>query len=534
MLSPSTQAPDTSALRSGHRGSPLPTGLFLLLTFIGFLSFYGLNAGEFYRTEGLRAIIAAEFLRSGNWIVPTLYGEPFFTKPPGMYAAIALASWPAGGVCEWSARVPSAIAAIGTVLLVFWYFGRQLGRRGGFVAAALLPLSFLWLDKATAAEMDMLQTFWVTASILFFLRALEGEESGMSEPRPQGSGSADAAPVRPRLSIFSARNRNEPSRSQGAIVWWLLSAAAMAGGVLTKWTAPAFVYGTAIPLLCWRRQLRFLWCRGHLLGVTVAVAICSTWLGAAVALSGWDVLYETVKREALVHLSPGHHHRPYPWGETLVHPFRVWAASLPVSLFALPALWPGFARSWDSRGRRLLQALHCWAWPNLLFWSLVPEHAVRQTFPLFPAIAGLAAMVWLAFLEGSLRWPLRHLSPVKTFSGTLVAWLIVKLVFVHVVVPGREHGRDPRKKGEQIAAAVPDGKVLYLFRLKDEGIMFYYARAVRRLTGPERLPSSREPAYCILDEAEWRAAQAEGLSEKLLALTDEQGAPVFLVRRPPR
>ena len=45
-----------------------------------------------------QAIIAAEFLRSGNWIVPTLYGEPLFTKPPGMYAAIALVSLPVGGV----------------------------------------------------------------------------------------------------------------------------------------------------------------------------------------------------------------------------------------------------------------------------------------------------------------------------------------------------------------------------------------------------------------------------------------------------
>jgi 4-amino-4-deoxy-L-arabinose transferase-like glycosyltransferase len=465
-----------------------------------FLSFYGLNVGELYRTEGLRAIIAAEFLRSGNWIVPTLYGEPFFSKPPAMYAGIALASSPVGAVREWSARLPSAVAAMSTLLLVFWYFGRQLGRRGGVVAAAVLPLSFLWLDKATAAEMDMLQTFWVTASVLFFLRALDAEESG----------------------------------SPGAVAWWLSSAAAMAAGVLTKWTAPAFVYGMGIPLLCWRRQLRFLWCRGHLLGVLLAVVICSTWLAAAANLSGWEVLYATVKREALVHLSPGHHHRPYPWTETLVHPFRVWAASLPISLFALPALWPGFVRSWDSRGRRLLQALHCWAWPNLLFWSLVPEHAVRHTFPLFPAIAGLAAMVWLAILAGSLRWPLRRLSPAVTLSGTLAAWLIVKLVFVHVVIPGREHGREPRKKGEQIAAAVPEGKVLYLFRLKDEGIMFYYSRVVRRLTGPEVLPSSTEPAYCILDEAEWRAAQAEGMSEKLLALSDEQGAPIFLIRRPPK
>src|SRR5205823_4542867 len=89
--------------------------VLLLLGLCGFLFFYGLTAGELYRTEGLRAIIAAEFLRSGNWVVPTLYGEPLFTKPPGMYAAIAVLSWPAGGVCEWTARLPSALAATAAV-----------------------------------------------------------------------------------------------------------------------------------------------------------------------------------------------------------------------------------------------------------------------------------------------------------------------------------------------------------------------------------------------------------------------------------
>ena len=52
--------------------------------YCGWLFSYGLTEGEFYRTESLRAIIAAEFLRSGNWIVPRLYGDPLFTEgqPP--------------------------------------------------------------------------------------------------------------------------------------------------------------------------------------------------------------------------------------------------------------------------------------------------------------------------------------------------------------------------------------------------------------------------------------------------------------------
>src|SRR5215470_17418012 len=121
--------------------------VLVLSALCAFLFFYGLSAGELYRTENLRAIIAAEFLRSGEWIVPRLYGEPLFTKPPGTYAAIALASWPFGEVTEWTARLPSAIAATLTVFLFYWYFARQLGRLGGLVAATILPTSVMWLDK---------------------------------------------------------------------------------------------------------------------------------------------------------------------------------------------------------------------------------------------------------------------------------------------------------------------------------------------------------------------------------------------------
>src|SRR5689334_16305879 len=97
-----------------HRG----LAVLFLLALCGVLFFYGLDRGDLYRTENLRALVAADFLRSGDWLVPRLYGEPLFTKPPGMYAAIALASWPFGGVSTWSARLPSALAGTGTVFLV--------------------------------------------------------------------------------------------------------------------------------------------------------------------------------------------------------------------------------------------------------------------------------------------------------------------------------------------------------------------------------------------------------------------------------
>jgi hypothetical protein len=201
---------------------------------------------------------------------------------------------------------------------------------------------------------------------------------------------------------------------------------------------------------------------------------------------------------------------------------------MPVSLFALPALWPGFGRLWDEKGRRLLQALHCWTWPGLLFWTVVPEHGTRQSFPLFPAMAGLAAMVWAAWLTGRLKWRLPAVQPKRLLTGLVCAWIVVKLVFVHGIIPERNRNREPRVKAQHISALIPEGSLLYLFRLKDEGIMFYYGRPVRRLKNPGQLPSSSEPVYCILEESELRLASRP--AEIVSRLRDEQGAPIVLVR----
>ena len=192
---------------------------WIVLTFFCLvLFFYRIGTGDLWRAENLRALVAREILRSGDWIVPRLYGEPYLTKPPVMYAAIALASWPFGEVRPWTARLPSALAAAATVWMFYWYFARVLGRHGGLLAALVLPAAPMWLDKAGAAEIDMLQVAWVTGAVLCFLRALECAEEG-------GAGGA-------------------PGRR-----WWLLALLCVAGGVLTKWTAPVFFYATALALL---------------------------------------------------------------------------------------------------------------------------------------------------------------------------------------------------------------------------------------------------------------------------------------------
>ncbi len=484
----------------------------LLSGLCGLLFFYGINIGELYRTESLRAILGAECLRSGDWIVPRLYGEPMLTKPPLAYAAVAMTSAPFGGVSEWTARLPSAAAATLLVFLVYGCFRRHFGRSGGLIAAALLPCSLMWLDRAPSAEIDMLQVAWTAAALLCLLRAVECRETAPPHPQP-----------------LSPRGRGAGVRGTEWL-WHQAALLCVAGGTLTKWTAPAFFYLTAIPFLLWRRRLSVLWSRPHLAAVAVAAVPCVAWAAAVAGQVGWAPLFDTLCREALPHLSPLHHARPYPWIELLTFPLVFLATNLPWSAAALLTLHPAFGRLWDERGRRLWQLLHCWVWPNLLFWTVVPGHHFRHGMPLQPGLAGLAAMACMAWRSGRLPWPLLGVKPMQAFVGLLVAWLAVKAVFVHAIVPGRDDGRSPRATAERIAALVPQGDILYLCDLKDEGILFYYGRPARRVADFDRASASGATTYWVLTEAEWRRCRTQRTAIILLRLTDEQGEPVVCLR----
>ncbi|MBD2164532.1 glycosyltransferase family 39 protein [Calothrix membranacea FACHB-236] len=67
--------------------------------------------------EGTYAIVAREIYRKGNWLYPTLQGEPFLLKPPLMQWLIALC-YHIGGVQEFTTRFPGAVlTALGVPLL---------------------------------------------------------------------------------------------------------------------------------------------------------------------------------------------------------------------------------------------------------------------------------------------------------------------------------------------------------------------------------------------------------------------------------
>ena len=82
----------------------------------------------------------------------------------------------------------------------------------------------------------------------------------------------------------------------------------------------------------------------------------------------------------------------YPWGEVARTRCWCWRRTCRCRCSRSSRFRPSFWAKWDDRGKLLLQLLHCWTWPNLLFWTLVPNHNVRYALPLSPGLMGLGVM----------------------------------------------------------------------------------------------------------------------------------------------
>ncbi len=134
--------------------------------------------------EAIVAQSARDIRRSGDWLVPQFLETPFIRKSPLPFWMVAGASYlfgndPATGlpVTAGAARLPSALCAFGSILLL-WHLGsRMFGPRAGLVTAVVVSTSVAFLLYAPNATAEMPLTFCCVWAYYHFWFAATGRST---------------------------------------------------------------------------------------------------------------------------------------------------------------------------------------------------------------------------------------------------------------------------------------------------------------------------------------------------------------------
>jgi 4-amino-4-deoxy-L-arabinose transferase-like glycosyltransferase len=116
-------------------------------------------------------LLARDIVHHGHWLLPRLDGAPHLNKPPGFAWLIAVASWPGGDVTQWTAAMPSLLAALATVALTYWIARTLFDPATGGVAAAIVATMYGTLTMARVPMPDMALCAVITGALAAYVRA---------------------------------------------------------------------------------------------------------------------------------------------------------------------------------------------------------------------------------------------------------------------------------------------------------------------------------------------------------------------------
>jgi 4-amino-4-deoxy-L-arabinose transferase-like glycosyltransferase len=134
------------------------------------------------RDEPRNARCTIEMLEANDWIVPRFNNQLRTHKPILLYWA-QMASYRLAGTNSWGARLPSAIAAMATVLLLGLWTRVVAGNSLGFWSAAVLATSLLFVMAGRAATPDALLILFATSGLLCMAMAMMHQREGAHRPQ---------------------------------------------------------------------------------------------------------------------------------------------------------------------------------------------------------------------------------------------------------------------------------------------------------------------------------------------------------------
>jgi 4-amino-4-deoxy-L-arabinose transferase-like glycosyltransferase len=319
--------------------------------------------------EARYAEVAREMQAGGTWAVPHLNGQVYSEKPPLMFGSIIAAGQvlheiSGGGIDETAARLPSALAAIGALLLVYRIGERLFGRRAAWLAAAAFGTCFKVLWQGRFGQIDMLLTALVTLAVWFWVR-------GYTEDRP------------------------------GFYQLFFLSA-----GFATLAKGPVGLLPPLLSILAflaWTKNLREIRKMHIGLGLLLWAAVVLLWLVPAGLSAGPEYLQKIVfKQNVTRYADPWHHIKPWYYYLTVIPAeFFPWSFLLPTGLvIGWRRLASGSAATPRQR-QGFLFAL-CWIAVTLVFFSISPAKRSVYVLTLYPA---LALVVGAALDRLAAEWP---------------------------------------------------------------------------------------------------------------------------------
>ncbi len=132
----------------------------------------GLGSLEIKGEEGRRLLPAVAMLETGRWIVPSIGGVDYLSKPPLINWLAALSFAVAGDMHdEWAARAPSVLAVLALGLCTVGALGRWLGHGGALLAAVFLLTNIGLMEKGRLAEIEALYLSLTGIAVVLWLGA---------------------------------------------------------------------------------------------------------------------------------------------------------------------------------------------------------------------------------------------------------------------------------------------------------------------------------------------------------------------------
>jgi 4-amino-4-deoxy-L-arabinose transferase-like glycosyltransferase len=307
------------------------------------------------KDEARDGLVARDMVETGNWLIPHVGGRVYPYKPPLFHWLVALVS--RGGVTEWSLRLPSVLAAAGTVALTYAMGARLGSPTTGLVAAAVLASSATFVEWARTGRLEMLLVLWLTLGLWSGMRWLDEGQRGHV--------------------VLLGLALGLGCLTKGPIGLAPLGILIVARALLGRWSPRALVdLGLALAL---------------------PVALPVAWLGlAAVAQAGVDDYLKAVIANFGDEIRALRDQHFLFAGEAIGMGFLPWTIVLPGASLVL-------VRRWRTSWRVLLVPLLCIALVLVVFTVVMSPRAV-YFLPIYPALALVVAWAWASCSAAERRW----------------------------------------------------------------------------------------------------------------------------------